>query len=85
METLYRIFTENVNKWWIAECVSRHFQGFTLLEGIGYWEGASENSLCIEIVTDDWAKVRIVSQAIKDHNKQQAILVQKIAIEGKLV
>lgn len=85
MNTLYRLFTENVNKEWICQCISRHFPGFTLLEGIGYWEGQGERSLCIEIVTEDADKVRIISHAIKEHNKQDSILVQKISIEGKLI
>ncbi len=76
---LYRIFTENKNHKAIEKIIAKYFEGFTLLKGNGFWRLQKENSLIIEIVTDDTDKlINDLAKEIKEANKQQAVLVQKI-------
>lgn len=83
----YRILTENKNKTQIAEIVSRRFEGFTLLDGQGYWKGNSEGSLVVEIDCDKKKEkdIRFIAQRIKLANKQEAVLVQKIKSESVII
>jgi len=76
---LYRIFTENVNQDKIEQIVNRYFYGFTLIKSDGYWRLQRENSLIIEIVTDDTDNlINQLAREIKDTNDQEAVLIQKI-------
>ena len=76
---LYRIFTENKNHKEIEKIVSKYFEGFTLIKSEGYWRLQKENSLIIEIVTDDTDKlINDMAGEIKKANNQEAVLIQKI-------
>ena len=76
---LYRIFTENKNHKEIEKIVSKYFEGFTLIKSEGYWRLQKENSLIIEIVTDDTDKlINDLAGEIKETNNQEAVLIQKI-------
>lgn len=86
---LFRIFTENVNKDGIADITSKQFDGFTMLEGVGYWKGERENSLVVEIVApdtrDSHERVNTIAREIKQANKQQAVLLQTIANDSYFI
>ncbi len=76
---LYRIFTENQNEVEIEKIVNKFYPGFTVVKGEGFWRMQKEDSLIIEIVTqDEDTKINTVAQEIKELNKQEAVLVQKI-------
>ncbi len=76
---LYRIFTQNKNLKQIERIVNKYFQGFTLVKTTGFWRLQKENSLIIEIVTDDTDKlINDLASEIKTANKQEAVLIQKI-------
>lgn len=76
---LYRIFTEDKNQDELEKLVTKHFDGFTVVKGSGFWRAQKENSLIIEIVTDDTdAKINALAGDIKRLNGQEAVLVQKI-------
>jgi len=87
MNKVYRIYTENVNREDIIRIVGEHFEGFTLLNGVGYWQGTPEQSLVIEIIgtEKDSANVELVAYKIKKNNHQQAVLVQETNITANLV
>lgn len=74
----YRIITELKNKNEIAGIVSQFFTGFTLIEGEGYWKTRHERSLIIDVETTEGARVKDAAMAIKRHNEQEQVLVQKI-------
>lgn len=79
---LYRIFTEDLNQDKIEQIVARYFPGFTIHKAEGFWRLQKEDSLIIEIVTeDDDAKVKAIATEIKQANSQEAVLVQKIRNE----
>ena len=88
---LIRIHTENKNRNWLESLIGLHFpDGFSIQEQIGYWHGSFEKSLCIEI--DDFATSRIsalkiqdIVTELKEHNAQEAVLVQEIKSDSYLV
>lgn len=86
MNTLYRIYTEDVNRAWIVAYVGAAFQSFTLIPASGVWQYIIEQSLIIEIIgtAEDAIAVRGTAQGIKAHNKQDAVLITKSNIEGIL-
>lgn len=84
----YRIFTENKNKKLVVDAVRRRFEGFTISEGLGYWQGSSEKTLIIDIDSlddDNRLGVYKLAEEIKIHNKQEAVLLQIIGVKSILV
>ena len=76
---LYRIFTEDTNQEKIEKICTKHFPGFTIIKSAGYWRLQKEKSLIIEIVTEDTdVKINCLAREIKDVNKQESVLIQKI-------
>jgi len=75
---LARIFTENVNRRGIESIVSRYFDGFTIVDSVGYWRGKREDSLIVEIVFDgkDKPKVEAICREINIVNKQECCMLQ---------
>ena len=61
-----------------VKLASVYFQGFTAYKGIGYWEGKKENSLIIEIETNEWGKVEKLASDLKKELKQDAIGLARI-------
>jgi hypothetical protein len=86
---LYRICTEAKNVSGVKRLVGAYFDGFDVKYGIGMWKGVSEDSLTIEIVTDDEAftrsKIRQIARQIKLCNAQEAVLIQESNIESELI
>lgn len=82
---LYRILTENVNLRSIIELCNNHFSGFTIIRGFGYWHNQAEQSLIIEIVTENNTAVRQLAAAIKELNQQEAIMIQAWQIGSWLI
>lgn len=82
---LYRIFTEDKNRKTIIKLTSRLFDGFTVFQTVGYWKGTPERSLTIEIVGAKRQDVRDLARAIKQINKQEAVLVQAIESTSTLI
>ncbi len=85
---LYRIYTEDKGipklRQEIEAIVSAHFDGYTIFDGaVGYWKGARENSLVIEVLTGRPDLVTYVAKTIKKVNKQEAVLV--IELEAREV
>lgn len=77
---LYRILTENVNLKGIIEQCNQDFPGFTIIKTMGYWQNAPEQSLIIEIVTDDNQAIRQLAHDIKKMNCQDTVMIQGISI-----
>lgn len=76
---LYRIFTENKNQNQIEQIINKYFEGFTIVKGDGFWRAQKENSLIIEIVTEEPKdKINSIAKEIKVVNGQDAVLVQRI-------
>lgn len=84
---LYRICTENKNREQVEQAIGVLFDGFTVFEASGYWQGKRELSLVIEIIgeSDDSRHIEMVATTIRDFNKQECVLVQELEIEAKFV
>lgn len=83
---LYRIFTEHKNLPAIKCIVADWFDGCTMFEAVGYWQGKREKSLCIEIWGhEDWWAIKAIVSAIKRVNSQDAVLVQQIECIGQMI
>jgi hypothetical protein len=76
---MYRIYTEDLNREQIEKIVGSSFKSFTMLPAVGYWHGSKENSLVIEVDTDDKLSVVAAASQIKEHNHQEAVLVTEVA------
>lgn len=63
----------------ITGIVSKHFEGFTASEVIGYWKGNRERTLKVEIVTEegDIALSRI-GKELKVKLDQESVLMEVI-------
>lgn len=89
MNTLYRIYTEDINRDSIIRLCSDTFESFTVLHGTGVWNGNHENSLVVEVIGHYSPTLQLdiclVARGIKELNNQQAILVTKSKIDGELV
>ena len=84
---LYHIYTENINKHAIEHIVSKFYDGYTIIETTGYWQGKQERSLIIEILTSDSEStvINAIAARIKRANSQHSVLVAKIACNHWLV
>ena len=84
---MFRICTENVNQDTIAKIVGKKFSAFNLVAGTGFWKGQKENSLTIEIIGDEInvEDINEIAREIKNVNKQDAVLVQKIENSNWLI
>lgn len=81
----FSIHTENKNEAWIKELLSIGFDGFTIIKGHGFWKGIEEKSLEIIIYTDNTYLVKAIAEKIKNHNKQDAILIAETEVTINLV
>jgi hypothetical protein len=79
---LFRILTEKIENSVIGQpqrtidLVAKFFDGFTMLEGKGYWQGKPEGCLIFEIETEKKDPVLWLANQIKLQNNQQAVLVE---------
>jgi len=87
---LYRIFTEHKNLRGIVNILDRLFNGYTIFYVDGVWQGCQEQSLCIEISSENQEgyldlRVRQAADEIRILNVQEAVLIQKIPCETVLI
>lgn len=81
----FRIYTEDKNRAKIEELLSIAFDGFTVIRTKGFWKGASENAVIIEIFTKNAELVRALCGAIKRCNKQEAVGLTVEAVDFELL
>lgn len=84
---LCRILTENKNYQDIVKLVDKYFSGAIIIKADGLWQGQIEHSLVIEISIDhnEQSDIEHLAFAIKKHNEQDAVLVQYLQCESKMV
>jgi len=76
---LYRLHTENKNRKWTERIIAEHFNGFSIQEQTGYWDGKKEKSLVIEIMTSQKSaplRIQEIVKKICGHNRQDVVLIQ---------
>jgi hypothetical protein len=63
----------------IEEIVSAHFDGFTTSEVVGYWKGAKERTLKIEVITDEKPSILArIGKELKTKLEQESVLMEII-------
>ena len=77
---LYRILTENgvLPEKKMNHLIQHWFDSYTSYTAIGYWQGAKEQSLVIEIATEDECSVVLLADAIRKACLQQSVMIQRI-------
>lgn len=85
LDTLYRIQTEHAAN--VQAIASRHFDAFTLTQGVGYWHGVPEAQNTIEVLgqASDAMRVEALAEELRVTNRQQAVLVTQQVVSGHLV
>jgi hypothetical protein len=69
----------------LPRLISPLFEAFTLLPGIGYWQGQPENTVTIEITTPDRAKIDLLARRLAQALNQDAVLVEEIPTTARLI
>ncbi len=87
MDTIYRIYTEDVNRQTIEDLAAQEFTSYTIIEAAGVWRGTKERSVIIEVIgtSSDKAGVYAVAKQIRGYNNQDAVLVTQAPIIAELV
>lgn len=85
---LYRILTEDKKREQVLKLVERYCDSATIIQGKGLWQGQWENTLIIEIDNECFKCfecIKMLAEAIKELNKQEAILIQQIDCTSYLI
>ena len=77
--TCYRIYTEHTSRGSIDRICNKYLDCYTVIETSGVWQGTSEKSLIIEIITGtdltEQININKVCKEIKRVNNQDAVLL----------
>jgi hypothetical protein len=78
MNTVYRLYTEDVNREEILRLAGERFESFTLQPTEGYYGGRKEASVVIEIVQAEEDRIRDLANAIRRLNGQKSVLLLRL-------
>jgi hypothetical protein len=87
----YRLYTEDSPDYrrTVVEVLKKHgFEDFTLFNPEGYWQGAAERSLVIEVVIEGSGKdeaIKSVAREIGSRNGQNAVGLVRVPVEGSFL
>jgi hypothetical protein len=79
--TVYRMYTEDVNRNRIISVLNNHFDGYTIIPTIGAWRGQLEDSLLIEVFNTTKDVVLDAATEIARVNNQEAVAVFTVQAE----
>ena len=87
MDTIYRLYTEDLQRQKIYNTVSKYFLGFNVRTLQGYYKGTQEQALVIELVSTASMShvVRFLAKVIGQMNKQECVMVTAQSIKAELV
>ena len=71
--------THQLEKEKAEQVISKYFEGFTAYEVIGYWRGAQERTLKVEIASEE-ASVKVIRlcKELKAALNQEAIMLEQV-------
>jgi hypothetical protein len=81
----FKIYTENTNEKYIEELLNVSFDGFTIIHTTGFWKGQKEDSIIIEILTNNKTLIHAIAKQIKYINHQESILITETKQIGKFI
>jgi len=79
----YLLFTEASDN--LSSLASNFFEGFTLFNALGSWQGKLESSAVLLIGTDDRSQLDALARTIASTNKQEVIMVLPLAGKAEFV
>lgn len=82
---MYRLYTQDLNREELNAIIAAQFDSFTTYNARGFYHGTPEDSLVIEIETQDGAGVEKIAQEIKRVNAQESVLLEEIPTKARLV
>lgn len=85
MRTIFRVYTENVNRKKVLSLAAEKFDNFTLQPTTGYFRGQPEKSVVIEIVDARRKDVLEVAKKIRRINGQKSVLVLSLPAYAKKI
>jgi len=81
----FKIYTENINQNYIQNLLNISFDGYTIIRTKGFWRGAPENAIIIEILTKNETLIKTLAKQIKTHNNQESVLVTSHDVDAELI
>lgn len=85
MATIYRLYTQDLNRKNIVKLSANKFDSFTIQSITGFYHGKAEASIVIEIADGGNREVQSLAKQIKALNGQSSVLVAKLRGSAKLV
>jgi len=79
----YLIFTEARDN--LRTLASKHFEGFTMFDTLGCWQGKTEASSVVLVATDDRSQVDALARAILTENTQESVMVLPLVGQAEFV
>jgi hypothetical protein len=79
----YLLFTEASDN--LNTLASQHFDGYTMFQALGSWQGKLESSAVLLIGTDDRSKVDALARTIASTNRQETVMVLPLAGKAEFV
>ena len=64
----------------ILEEVAPRFDGFTSVDGVGFWKGEAEQVTILTFITEDREKVEEIAKAFKTAFRQESVLMTEVAL-----
>jgi hypothetical protein len=86
-KTVYRIYTEDINRVAVRAIIGRYFEGATVLYGVGLdarTQDSDEDAVVIEIITskpDQLQRIANLAGDIRHHNAQISVLVSRSTVD----
>ena len=83
MNTTLRLYigsnnqTHKVERDLLVRTLAKYHSGFTIQPALGYWEGASEDSVTV-VIADEYSTIIDTVHRLKQVLKQDAIAVQRV-------
>jgi tRNA-dihydrouridine synthase len=81
MNTVHRIYTEDVDRKAVIRAASEEFDSFTLQPTTGYYNGKAEKSVVIEVVGANKSQIAALAKRIGKINGQKSVLI--ITLKGQ--
>jgi hypothetical protein len=64
----------------IRDEVSTRFDGFTMIQGTGFWKGEQEDVVILTFITEDRDSVQAIADAFKTAFRQESVLMTETAL-----
>lgn len=70
----------------ITAIVSKHFEGFTAFEVVGYWRGNRERTLKIEVITEHSdSQLARIGKELKEKLEQESVLLEVVQTNAAFI